>query len=95
MNYYGKSRRKGRKYSFFEIVYGGGEGVLTSLPQGEMGCYELPECGYSEISGPNARLHLRTQALIHFQGACLTPGDHDQLLWMVAMLAAEKADASL
>lgn len=86
---------KGGSIPSLRLCVMGKMGILTSFPQGEMGCYVLPECEYSEISVPNAHLHLRTHALIHFEGACLTPGDHCQFLWMVAMLAAEKADASL
>ena len=88
-----ESQGEGRKHTFCEIVYGQGKRVVP--PQGEIRYHELPEGRDSGRCGPNAHLHLSNEALIQFCWACPDLGDQGQLLWMVAMLAAERVDTSL
>lgn len=70
-------------------------GVLTSLPQGEMGYYELPECGYSEENWSqcspafeNPRPYSLSRGLSH-------PWRSQPASLEVAMLAAGKVDTFL
>ena len=88
-----ESQGEGRKHTFCEIVYGQGKRGVP--PQGEIRCHELAEGRDSGRCGPNAHLHLSNEALIQFCWACPDLGDQGQLLWMVAMLAAERVDTSL